>query len=259
MAFAPIYAKLGGWPDWVYAGALLLGTVAVLYWLAPVDDRLGRMASLAAFVMLLYLALASIAAYPSPWYFPPLAFTGLLAVFRAIWCLPLGRLSREWAGGVRGLLLAGLVVVLGTTFAMSWRQLAVKQDVIEMGNRYKIGLWLKEHAGKDETVYLEPLGYIGYFSQCIMHDWPGLVSPEVVRLRHAHHDKFQLVMAELKPDWVVARPTDFEQMKTVPWIMENYEFIRTFDVTDRLLAEKDMPGRPALLYDTSFGVFHRKS
>ena len=50
---------------------------------------------------------------------------------------------------------------------------AFRQIEIEMGNRVPVGLWLREHGQPQETVYTEPLGYIGYFSGMRMIDWPG--------------------------------------------------------------------------------------
>ena len=87
-------------------------------------------------------------------------------------------------------------------------QMRVQQREIEEGNRKQIGLWLRQHAAAPtDTVFLEPLGYIGYYSQLKMLDIPGLSAPEVM----AAERKLKSVapadlIPELRPDWLVLRP-----------------------------------------------------
>ena len=52
----------------------------------------------------------------------------------------------------------------------------IQQAEIEMGTRAKVGTWLREHSQPGDTVFLEPLGYIGYFSGLRMHDFPAGVA-----------------------------------------------------------------------------------
>ena len=60
----------------------------------------------------------------------------------------------------------------------------VQQSVIEDGLRQPIGLWLRDHAKTPhDSVMLEPLGYIGYYSGLKMLDYPGLASKEMVAAR----------------------------------------------------------------------------
>jgi hypothetical protein len=64
------------------------------------------------------------------------------------------------------------------------RQLQVQQSFIENGLRRPIGLWLRDHAQTlHDSVMLEPLGHISYYSRLKMLDWPGLASKEVVEVR----------------------------------------------------------------------------
>ena len=92
------------------------------------------------------------------------------------------------------------------------RQMRVQQQLIENGVRREIGLWLGAHARTPhDTVMLEPLGYIGYFSGLKMLDLPGLASKEVVEVRKRLGPyKENQVFLELKPDWLVLRPGEIQ-------------------------------------------------
>jgi hypothetical protein len=269
-AFGPIYDSAGigpgTWPRWTHDCEFALELAAVLYWLIPTRDRLGRMASLCAFLIFAYLTYANVAAPHAPWYFPPLAFMSLLTLTAAGAALT-GRFARLPAAQCFVLLaLAGAGCLIAFIFLSSLRPLRLKQDIIDWGNRRLIGLWLKDHAGQGETVYLEPLGYIGYFSRCKMLDWPGLVSPEVVAARRKLPSPSGYTWCEtaelLKPSWIVARPNDVKLMQKSKFFLENYEPVKLFDVSDRVQAaitqqNGDIPGVNITFLDSVYIVFHR--
>jgi hypothetical protein len=112
-----------------------------------------------------------------------------------------------------------------------------------------------------EAVYLEPLGYIGYFSQCRMLDWPGLVSPEVVAVRRKLSIKTGYTWLEvaraLKPAWIVARRKEAEAMQN-SGLLRDYELERIFDVDDQITAAGQVPGMRMIYAESSFGVLHRR-
>ena len=65
-----------------------------------------------------------------------------------------------------------------------WRQLALQQQEIEWGVRAKVGRWLAEHAGENDRVLLEPIDYIGFFSNSRPRHGCATVSlPEVAGAR----------------------------------------------------------------------------
>lgn len=266
-ALAPIYDEAGSsWPRWTHECEFALELVAVLYWLIPTRDRLGRTASLCSFLICAYLVYANIAAPHAPWYFPPLAFMSLLTLAAIV-----AALTRRFAGipaaqGFALLALIGVVCLMEFIFLSSLRPLRLNQDIIEWDNRRLIGLWLKDHVGPGETVYLEPLGYIGYFSQCKMLDWPGLVSPEVVAARRKLPSPFGYTWAEtaelLKPSWIVARPNEARLMQKSTYLSGNYELTKVFDVRNRMQAAinqhyGDLPAPGVNLADSVYGVYHR--
>ena len=108
-------------------------------------------------------------------------------------------------------------------------------------------------------MFLEPLGYIGFYSNLKMLDYPGLASPEVVAARRAGHRTYAQVVAHLRPEWLVLRPDQVETMqREVPQLLaENYRLARTFDVRPAVDALTFLPGRPYLEFDALFFVFRR--
>jgi hypothetical protein len=269
-ALAPIYDMLnegpGSWPHWLNDAALGLELIAVLYWLAPTRDRFGRMASLAAFILCAYLTYASLTSLYSPWYYPPLAFLSLAALISAAATFadriahPLARLAGA------ALLPSGLALFLGFIFFSSLAPLRFKQEVIEWGQRRLIGLWLKEHVGGNETVYLEPLGYIGYFSQCKMVDWPGLVSPAVVAARRKivrgdDYYTWSEVAEAIKPAWIVARPAEADRIDRSDFLSHHYDLVKVFDVRaeiEKLGSDATAPGMNLAYSEAAFGVYRRR-
>jgi hypothetical protein len=262
---APIYDWLdsgpAGWPKWVNDGAFGLELFAVLYWLIPSRDRVGRMASLFSFLLFGYMVYVRLVTQYSPWYFPPLAFMSLLVVVSAIASFTQRIRNSYPAWGFAVLSLAGVLFFLGFMFSSSLRPLQIKQQLIEWDHRRMIGLWLKEHVGKGEAVYLEPLGYIGYFSQCKMLDWPGLVSPEVVAARRklaVQTGYTWIEVAEaIKPRWIVARYSEYEWMKNSDYLSKHYELVKVFDVIDKIRAFKAAPGMRIVVPESAFGILRR--
>jgi hypothetical protein len=113
----------------------------------------------------------------------------------------------------------------------------------------------------NDSVYLESLGYIGYFSQLRMLDWPGLCSRQVVAVRRRLGPERQTeACLELKPDWLVLRPDDIEGGLIIDGkkFMEFYQLVTIFDVSKQLDAIRWLPGRNYLQFDRTFLVYHRK-
>jgi hypothetical protein len=62
---------------------------------------------------------------------------------------------------------------------VTW-EMRVQQRVIEDDGRKIIGEWLRANAAPGDRIFLEPLGYVGYYSHLKAYDYPGLTSREVV-------------------------------------------------------------------------------
>jgi hypothetical protein len=159
---------------------------------------------------------------------------------------------------------AGAIALLGVALVLflcvAW-QLRIQQREIEDGTRKQIGLWLREHAASPaDTVFLEPLGYIGYFSQLKIYDTPGLCSPEVVAAeKKVGTTSLAKVIPELQPDWLVLRPSEADPIRqAAPTLLtEDFSEVKVFDASDRVAAYCFLPGRGYLLFDQTFIVFKR--
>lgn len=265
IAFAPTYAVFGGWPSALIGTARLVGCGISIYWLVPFAHHHARALSFAFGLALFYLTHVIV---PAPWYLPALAIIGimtlgmmaqdLLRLRSALGARGATRLAQtvRWTGlGVA----AGLVLFSTTTLGLSAYQLRIQQHEIESGLRMPIGLWLHDHARPGDRVFLEPLGYVGYFSGLKMLDFPGLASPEVVAARrHAGSSDWGVLIEQLTPEWLVLRAGEAERVFKRPAIARQYEVVRTFDATERLNAYRWIPGRGYLDYDRTFVVVGRR-
>jgi hypothetical protein len=70
-----------------------------------------------------------------------------------------------------------------------------------------IGEWLRKNTAADATVLVEPLGYIGYYSERHMYDEVGLVTPKIVELKRQGLTAPDYVEV-LKPDYYVIHCDD---------------------------------------------------
>ena len=269
--FLPTYWNFGGWPELVVTlGAFFF---AGLYWLVPSRPRAAAAISLA--FLLCHVYVLGVAAL-FPWYYPGIELLAFVAVAYAMHHLATVEAASRVAGLVRALV-ASLVAVSAVTTVGAAYQLEIQQRVVE-SNRKRIGLWLRDHAASpSDTVFLECLGYIGYFSGLKTYDYPGMSSPEVVAARrraraNGPRDRAatlapQLVdvtgwgalIADLRPDWLVLRPQEaahvsgFEQ----GLLGRTYVLAATFDVSGELGEYGFIPGRPYLEFDQTFFVFER--
>jgi hypothetical protein len=268
-AISPIYDTLksgpGSWPSWLHDSEMYLELFTIFYWLVPSRDRFGRMASLVSLVLLVYLTYTDLASQHCPWYFPPLSFMSLVTLASAA-----ATIAEKFSGAAlryacAAVMVSGLLFYLGYIFFSSLAPIRFKEVVIDGGQRREIGLWLKDHVGPKEVVYLEPLGYIGYYSGCRMADWPGLISPEVVKIRDKigptkAYFTWKEVAEALKPEWIVARPNESWFMQQSDYLSHHYELVMAFDsrkAVDDLGLKGQAPGMHLAYSELIFGIYHR--
>ncbi len=247
--FRPAYFYFGGWPATVEWLSRLLAVGAALAWAWPAVRPAGRVAALAFFLGGFYVEYIP----RSPWYYPvwqALAFVTWAFLFDA-----LGHTSVRFTRVLAGVLIVAQLAVL---LAVAW-QVHVQQIVIERGERTVIGRWLHDHAAPGERVYLEPLGYIGFYSGLKMLDYPGLSSREVVAARRAGAKPHAGLIAALRPDWLVLRADQVEGVRAeMPRLLvDDYRLARIFDVRPALDAVALLPGRGYLEFDARYFVFAR--
>ncbi|MEY2879764.1 MAG: hypothetical protein RLZZ15_2144 [Verrucomicrobiota bacterium] len=256
--------------DWgapFHYGWRALALVAWLYWLNPRGSRAARMFSLSFLLATLYGANAPF----RPWYAPPYA---LLA--SVTWGFIVADLVRALAphGRWRYAAVALAVGLVGFQTAASVamaRTMRYHQAIDETGNRQVIGEWLKAHGRPGDTVFLECVGYIGYYSDLKMYDFPGMTSREMVAARRKlGTDDYAALIAELNPDWLVLRPGEREAVNrsrpemlargTVPKTETSaYELVTIFDRSADVAALRGVLGRRYLQTDQKFEIYRRRA
>jgi hypothetical protein len=268
--FLPAYALVfGGWHWTVALYGKALACLCVFYWCLPFARSQARAVSFALMLGHFYLSFA--ASFPFPWYVPNCTILGVFVLAHiAQQALDFALALRDKDERNFRRLLAcvrlGSAAVLSAAFLLflcvAW-QLRIQQREIEEGTRKQIGLWLRQHAASPaDTVFLEPLGYIGFFSQLKMLDTPGLCAREVVAAeKKLQTTSLAKVIPELQPDWLVLRPAEADPIRqaTPGLLTEAYSAVKVFDASDRVASYRWLPGRGYLLFDQKFIVFRRNN
>lgn len=264
--FMPPNFFFGGWPDWLYYICGVLGLISAYYWLLPFALPSARAVSFACFIAHFYLS--TIAPTVFAWYLPNVTVMAIIV---------LGQSAQQVSEGVASLkkrlngrlflpakvifyTCGGSVLVISVLMTLATGyQMKQQQEIIETGNRKQIGLWLKENASPNDRVFIECLGYVGFYSQLKMLDFPGLSSPEVVEMRRQlKSDSFALLINSLQPEWLVLRPLEISEINgQLPLLLSTrYQQVKTFDVTEKIYAHS-FPGRGYLEWDKTFIVFKK--
>ena len=154
------------------------------------------------------------------------------------------------------------VAIQGLLFVGISQELREQQRIVEWGIRRQLGLDLKRLAGDPkETVFLEPLGYIGFYSNLAMRDTPGLCSPEVVTLRRAGVRAAADLIAALKPDWTVLRAGEYAAFPLAQRgeFHRAYRIVAVYDARAAINSIAWLPGRDFLLFDAHYLVWRRRT
>ncbi len=256
--FLPAYWNFGGWPAFLPVVAHALTGLAAFAWLAPGLAVPARRASLALFLGMFYLC--SILLFP--WYVPP--WTALAAIVLAWLADGLHRAAGElgWrhlALIVRTGAIAVVALQLAVLGGVAW-QMRVAQQFVETGGRRALGEWLRANAAPGDTVFLEPLGYIGYFSRLKTYDFPGLSSPEVVAAVRGGARRYADVIARLRPVWVVLRPSEAARGEFAETgVLRDYALVRIWDARPQLDRIGLLPGRAWVEGEACFLLFRRQA
>ncbi|MEI6422666.1 MAG: hypothetical protein WCP55_10635, partial [Lentisphaerota bacterium] len=232
------------------------GFFCFLYWMiSPIKDDFGKKFSFIFFLLCIYL---SYMPYAYPWYFPPLALTGIIVIVSALFST-FGNFKDSAVQKKYSIYAMALIsLVMFASLVLNFHHMKVQQKEIEFGNRMQIGLWLKENIRENDRIYLECVGYIGYFSNGKMLDFPGLVTPELVKARKEKNRNFITLPEYLKPEWAVLRPSEYYSIyNQSEYFRDNYAVAAVFDAKDSLNSYSYIPGKSALLFDSCFIIMER--
>lgn len=183
------------------------------------------------------------------WYLPPfLALLFLVAAY-GLDALRGKSLKMAWA------ISAALVLAYGMHVPYTFYTDRVVQDEIEIAVRQRVGQRLDEFMGSEDTVFLEPLGYMGYeIRGKTTYDFPGLSSPKVVDvIRNLPEVRMGGVIDRLKPTYIVLRPAELEEFQRYfPETFERYQEIDRVKARDNLFIERW--GYSVYAVDTEFTI-----
>ncbi len=266
--YQPVYPHFGGWPVYVAIVASCMSFFCFYYWMMspfaasnnpdPGILRISRIAhgaSVFFFFICLYLGLMS---FPYPWYFPPVGMIGCIALPAGLFTLFSRMKNSSRAILYPAALNAVVAVFLAFVLIMSMFQMRVQQQLIENDTRMAAGKWLKDAKSPGDRIFLECLGHIGYFSEGKMLDYPGLCTPEVVRLIKGKGHSMGAVIPELAPEWLVLRPAEVQAIYKEAFFRD-YDLAMEFDSQPELERIGYIPGKNYLLYDSFFYVFRRNT
>ena len=109
----------------------------------------------------------------------------------------------------------------------------------EMGYRASVGKYLELQAKEGDTLFLEPAGYIPYFSKIRTIDEVGLASPLILTYKKKYRDNWWINFLKTeKPTFMVQRDhiIDYKTYQGYQlnkeereWLNENYEIIKKFE------------------------------
>lgn len=258
--FAPPYYGFGDWPPGLLYFSHGVAALVALLWFVPKVDRDVRALSFATFVGHFYLK--NVAYWIAPWYVPPVTLLSIVTLGVAA-----SRLAKKVDYPVihmRRLVTAAssllLVLSVMMTMAVAY-QFRIQQSVVERGNREQIGHWLAAHAATPkDTVFIECLGYVGFYSNLKMLDYPGMSSPEMVAARRSYGEDYATLIDHLKPNWLVLRPAEVARIdESIPNILSTrYAKVKEFDVRERVNSYGVIPGKGLLMNDAVFHVYKQK-
>jgi len=150
------------------------------------------------------------------------------------------------------------IIGSGLTFAEAAR---AKQTFRYDKSLKEIGIWLQQNSDPQSTVLLEPLGYVGYYSERRMIDEVGLVTPEVVKL------KLQRIGSErypaiFHPNYVILHCDDALRLQSnqETSLAQEYTLAKEFNP---LAFDPSTPGQPpdpdGLLRSSCYQIWQRKA
>lgn len=140
------------------------------------------------------------------WYhIPPMVMFALIAV------IPLGQLISRWRGQAIVLIAAaaGLAIPLFVDFDSHLRVQEYEDET-----RRPLSEYLAECTPKDAKLMVEPVGYIGHFSERYIYDMAGLVSVDLAKARMNGDDDWPIQeIRRLAPNYLLLREYEVRENK----------------------------------------------
>jgi hypothetical protein len=251
----PPYSNMGSWSILPIIGWLSV-LIGALYFLNFKGIKIIRAISFSFYIGLFYLFAVNSA---MPWYLPNITIVFIVCIGLVLQHHIKNRYAKRSIQF--GFLFYTLIV-----FLTGAKSMKTQQEVIEFGNRKVIGIWLKDNAKKGQSVFMECLGYIGYYSELKTFDFPGMSSPEIVAARKKipksnkikrKKDEYAYIIADLRPDWLVLRPVETEIINghNNRLLQNQYMLVKEFNVASKI--PSGILGENYLRFDQEFRVYKK--
>ncbi|MEE9554404.1 MAG: hypothetical protein V3W18_08920 [candidate division Zixibacteria bacterium] len=121
---------------------------------------------------------------------------------------------------IKGVFLSGIIAMSLITLIPKIQQIKDERGLTRVLT--EIGVYLNRHTPEDATIYLEPIGFIGYFSKRYIFDESGLVSPQFIELSKLENNISTKAkkIALANPDYLLLR---------IKYLSEYYQYSRLSD------------------------------
>jgi arabinofuranosyltransferase len=125
----------------------------------------------------------------------------------------------------------------------------VQDQKVETGLRIPIGKYMAEVSRPGESLMLEPIGYIGYYSRMRIIDVIGLISPEALPsyakdVPEPDHDLWQ----RLKPDWLLLRAGQRQDLQRYENTLPEASRLTASYTLAHSWTDSDAPAAPPVFY-----------
>ena len=161
------------------------------------------------------------------WYLPP--FLALVMIVAAIGLQRVTAVSARSANVLATVLAVAFAIHMPFSFIVEGKVQSVENQV-----RTNAAMYLKTAVPPGQSVVSESAGYIGFYGDVKLFDYPGLTSPTTVHvLQQLPPDKRDMehVIAVLQPDWLVLRPWELDSLRQkFPTVAAMYAVDRIFEL-----------------------------
>jgi len=190
---------------WIAAALVVLFILGVFR-----ISRVSFLWSIPAFIVpifVLYVGFFNVSNYHM-WYVPPFSAVLILYAGAAFNLFPKVSISLKY------LLSCALVIIYMLPALSYFQHEALVQSDIDVGVRQTTGIELNKFLSADQTVILEPLGFMGSeIDSGAVVDYPGLASrimTDSLRLLSASERNMGFAVREIQPDFVVVRENEWQ-------------------------------------------------
>ena len=161
------------------------------------------------------------------WYMPP--FLALVMIVAALGMQRLAAVTPNAPAVLATVLAIAFAIHMPFSFIVEGKVQAIENQV-----RTNAGEYLRANVKPGQSVVSESAGYIGFYGNVKLYDFPGLTSPTSVRaLKKLPPDKRDLadLIAVLQPDWIVVRPWELDSLRSsFPDVAALYAVDRVFEM-----------------------------